>query len=259
MGKDYKGVPCRDQYEIVLTYGDLHIPKHDRECCRILLDIIEDLQPDVIIDGGDLVNADSLSDWPKKPDALDTLQAELDEAFRWMLSVTIVSPKADRIVLRDNHFWGRMERKRTREFWLNSLRAVDTDSLLRLSDAGWRSAEMWIWKDTLIFVHGDDRRGSSDCPVNRVRKMMHSERASVVRFHTHVTGIEVHNHRGQETYAIQMGSLQDAQKAGYLKYGFSNWSQSAGVFYLSRERKEVLFVPILFSGRKAVFNGRLYS
>ena len=70
----------RKHYDIVLTYGDLHLPTTNTKLQDNLLQIISDLQPTGIIDGGDIINSDSLSNFPKTHDQLAGLQYDLDAA-----------------------------------------------------------------------------------------------------------------------------------------------------------------------------------
>jgi len=247
-------------YDVMFVYGDIHIPDQHDDLGAILLRIIEDVKPTIILDGGDIICADCLSTYPKAHDELVGLQEELDAATRWFAAVQKVSVGARRIILRDNHFWGRLKKKKKGEYWLERLRAVDGDALLKLDQYGWESMDLYSWKDRIMFIHGDDKQGSSDCPVNRSRKMTQMSGKTIVRFHTHVSGVEMHKHAGQEQFAIQMGTFQDPGKASYLRYpNLTNWTHSAGIFYLSKVSDHFLYVPIFFVGGVAIVNGKLYS
>lgn len=251
----------RDDYDVMFTYGDLHIPRHDRKLCNILIDMITDIQPDIVLDGGDIISADCLSRFPKKHAQLVGLQDELGLAYLWMTRINAAVPGARKILLKDNHFWRRLEDKKKGELWLEELNATSGENLLCLKELGWEAMVEYLWKKTLLFVHGDDRSGSGDCPVNRTRKMVQTNGVSIVRYHTHVTGIETHRHRiAGEIYAIQLGCFENLKdKTGYMKHPeMSNWSTSAGVFYLPKSGNSFHFVPILFKNGEAMFNGVLY-
>lgn len=251
----------RDDYNLLMTYGDIHIPRHHRQLCNVLIDIMTDLQPDTILDGGDIISADCLSLYPKKHEQLVGLQYELDLAFNWMVRVNSAVPSARKILLKDNHFWRRLEDKKKGEVWLEDLDATDGTKLLRLESLKWEPMVEYLWKNTILFMHGDDKDGSGDCPSNRVRKLVQTNGLSVVRYHTHVTGIEVHRHMTKELMAIQIGAFEDLDhKDNYMKHPItSNWSTSAGIFYLSKKDSSFLFTPILFRDGKAVVNGKIYS
>lgn len=252
--------PMRKDYDVLLTYGDIHIPHQHEKAGQILLEIMRDIQPDIIVDGGDLICADCLSTYPKDHDDLVGLQGELDEAIKWLDAVRAASPGAKRFILRDNHFWGRLEKKKKGEYWLEGLKCIDADHLLKLSEFGWESMEHYDWKDRITFCHGDDKNGSQDCPVNRSRKMSQNTGKTVVRFHSHVTGMEVRKQAGKEQMAIQMGCMQDVHNTKYVRYAnYANWTQSAGLFYLSKETDSFFFVPIFFIDGKAILNGKIYG
>jgi len=261
MGKIKAARSLRDDYYVLVTYGDIHLPRHDRSLCNILLDIIADQSPDVIIDGGDVICADCLSLYPKKKEQLTGLQYELDLAFNWMTQVNSAAPAARKILLQDNHFWRRLENKKKGEYWLEDLEATDGANLLRLDELHWEPMIEYLWKNTILFMHGDDKEGSGDCPANRVRKLVQSNGLSVVRYHTHVSGIEIHRHMKKELFAIQLGSFEDlGHKDNYMKHPItSNWSASIGIFYLSKKDSEFLYNPVLFRNGKAVVDGKIYG
>ena len=250
----------RDEYDILLTYGDVHIPNQHAQLMTLLLEIIKDVEPDILVDGGDIICADCLSTYPKVHDDLVGLQEELNAAIKWLEAVQSVTPRTRRIILRDNHFWGRLEKKKKGEYWLEGLEAVNADALLKLKDFGFESIDCYNWKDRILFVHGDDKSGSSECPVNRSRKMSQMAGKTIVRFHSHVTGIEMNRKAGVDHMAIQMGTFQDPNNASYLRYpNMTNWTHSAGVFYLSKTTDHFMFVPILFVDGRAIFNGKIYG
>jgi len=251
----------RDDYRILFTYGDIHIPRHDKKACNLLLEIIQDIEPDTILDGGDIICADCLSMYPKNSYQLTGLQYELDLAFNWMTQVNAAAPAARKILLKDNHFWRRLESKKKGELWLEDLDATDGAKLLKLEELGWEAMKEYVWKNTIFFMHGDDKNGSGDCPSNRVRKLVQTNGISVVRYHTHVTGVEIHKHMRGELFAIQLGTFEDIDhKDNYMKHPVtSNWSASAGIFYLPKVGNNFLYQPVLFRYGKAIVNGKIYG
>lgn len=255
-----KAQSIKDNFNILLTYGDLHIPHEDHHLCNALLDIISDVDPDIILDGGDIIDADCLSSYPKSHAQLVGLQHDLDQSFTWLTQVNAAAPNARKIMLKDNHFWRRLERKKKGEVWLEQLRAVNGEHLLRLDELGWEAMLTFKWKDKIMFIHGDDKSGSGDCPVNRTRKLVQQNGMTMVRFHTHVTGVELHRHVDDIHFAIQLGTFEDSSKVSYMKHPeMSNRSTSLGLFYLPKHGHEFQFVPIFFRRGKAIFNGRIYG
>ena len=188
------------------------------------------------------------------------LQRELDAAHIWLEQIKDIVPKAKRILLQDNHFFRRLKDKMIREVWLEDVSAIQPDALLRLKEFGWQSMKEYLWKDVLLFIHGDDSPGSSASPVNRARVVANANGLSVCRFHSHGTGFEVHKHAFQHIAAIQLGTFESITDAGYIKHPYlSNWSNSFGLFYLSKKTKEFFFVPAYFVNGKCIINNKVYA
>lgn len=249
----------RDEFDVLFAMGDLHIPRHNVEAVDKVVALLDDLQPDIFLDGGDIICADCLSTYPKSHRQLVGLQDEIDEAKVWMGRINRVIPKAMKVMLKDNHFWRRLEDRKKGAVWLEDLNATKPETLLKLDEIGWKAVIKYQWKDTLVFIHGDDKNGSQDCPVNRSRKMVQLSGMSVVRFHSHVTGYEVSRHMGKEHCAIQMGAFEDTNLNDYMKHPeMSNWTTSCGVFYLSKTSDEFHYVPIVFKSGRFIFNGKVY-
>ena len=53
----------RDEFETVFLFGDRHADTHSPSNDRVILKAISLLKPDIIIDGGDPVNADCLGNF----------------------------------------------------------------------------------------------------------------------------------------------------------------------------------------------------
>ena len=211
-----------------------------------------------------MISADCLSSFSKSWKQLTGLQSELDEDYRWRTRINAIVPKAEKIILRDNHFFQRLENRKRDTIWLEDLRSLRAEEILRLTDLGWSLVDAWTWNGQLMMLHGDDayskQYASTRNPVNKVRSMVKDTGISIVRFHSHNTGIEMHSMNNEIKYAIQLGTFHDPSKANYIKHKeLTNWTNSAGLFYLSERKKHFLFVPILFSDKCAVVNGKVYS
>lgn len=252
-------------YDVLFAYGDRHAPHNDARLDAIVLDIIRDVKPDIIIDGGDFISADCLSDFKKAYHELAGLQRELDIDFSWRKQINALAPKAKKIVLQDNHFFRRLDRRKRDNTWTHELKAIQAENLLRLDETGWLLVKQWKWRDALIFIHGDDKTTdkyptSSKNPVNKVRNLVKEYGISVVRFHSHVTGIEMYNQRNRVLYGIQLGTMEDVHDAGYLSHpDFVNWTTSMALLYLPKEGTDIIVVPIMVNNYRAIVNGRVYQ
>jgi len=250
-------------YLRLVAFGDRHFP-HTLECSdRIILRLIEDLQPHFIVDGGDPICAAQLSSFPKTHAELIGLQNELDGDFSWRKSIAKVSPDSQKILLRDNHFTKRLMKRISENPWLEDLRFMSEDSMFSAKELGWQILSRWIWKDLLMFIHGDGQGVSSPrLPVNRARAMVKDHGISVVRFHSHCTGFELHRrHDGNLLHAIQLGCLEDPEEVSYIDHPqINNWTHSLGVFYLSEKPPyHFFFVPCIISHSRCIFNNTVYE
>lgn len=260
----FKKVPTvySKDYDLAIMWSDIHIPYHDQKLTSVLLDVIEDLQPSLCIDGGDLINATQLSGFQKTHDQLTGLQQELYAAHAWLESVNLVSPKSKKIILTDNHFWRRVNDKILKEnYGLSDLACLTPESLLRLDDFGWKSMKEWNWKDVLLACHGDDIAGSSVAPINTVRKLVANNSISIIRCHSHSTGMEMYSHYGNRIVAgVQLGTLHDRSRIDYVKHNsLHNWTASFLLIYLNKKTDEFFLNPVYFVNNKVMINGKIYK
>lgn len=248
-------------YNVLLAYGDIHLPSTNRSKLNVLEEIIKDTNPDILLDGGDFLDGDSISSYNKSYEKLASLQDELDLWDSWAKRLNVISPKSRKILLKDNHFYARLNNLCCDSYWMTMLHATSPASLLNLSDHKWEALDEYVWKDTIVFIHGDQLGGSSTrCPINKSRTLVKDMGYSVVKFHSHTTGMEVLAQSGKERIAIQIGAFQDPNDAGYIKHPkTTNWTTSAGIFYLSTTDSSFQYTPIIFMNGSTVVNGKIYT
>ena len=95
-----------------VVYGDSHFPFQDDTALSVILSLIKDVNPDVVLHVGDLVDAWQISRFDKDPARRDTLQENIDAARIHLHQVAQVAPKAKRYLLEGNH-----EQRLTRAIW----------------------------------------------------------------------------------------------------------------------------------------------
>lgn len=86
-----------------LLYGDTHFPFQDERALAIVAKIAEQLQPDVIVHMGDLLDCYSLSRFDKNPDRMESVQDEIDLARAHLVGMRRRSPKSQFVLLEGNH------------------------------------------------------------------------------------------------------------------------------------------------------------
>jgi len=253
----------------MLVFGDRHALSNDKRIDKILLEIIKDCGTDLkyIVDLGDGINGDALSSYDKTHAELSGLQKELNDDYDFRSQINALSPRSKKILLTCNHFSARLMRAKTVALWAEDLEALEQSNLMKLNELGWLLRDEYIvghHTRQIMFIHGDGSEtiSSTKNVTNPARNLMKENGVSIVRGHSHTTGFEIHNRFGQYQYAIQIGTLHDMRKSPkYIKHGkvFSNWSTSAGMFYVRMDGKQFFFVPIVFENGRTVFEGKIYG
>lgn len=255
------------EYYKMLVFGDRHAVNNDNRIDRILLNIMADCGPDLkfIIDLGDGLDADCLSTYDKDHSQLVGLQKELNSDYTFRSMINEVSPGSEKILLECNHFSARLKKAMTREYWMEDLDALKQNNLMQLDQLGWKLMSEFIWgRNKILFMHGDGDLGigSTKNPINKARDLMKENNITIVRGHSHTTGMEVHRKFGEYYYAIQIGTMYNlAESPKYIKSGqyLSNWTNSAGIFTCSMDGKWFDYKPIIINEGRAVCGGKIYE
>ena len=121
----------RNRYDIMFAFGDRHAPHHCAWLDRIILELVKDIKPDIILDGGDWISADCLSNFTKSYEQLVGLKDEINLDVEWRKKINMVCPSARKIMLEDNHFVRRLKDRinAVDNLWMDEL--MDAESLLR--------------------------------------------------------------------------------------------------------------------------------
>lgn len=93
----------RGNLRTAIFYTDSHFPFQCDKTLAVIASLAEDLQPDVLIHGGDLLDAYHVSRFNKDPNRLHTLQDEIDMSRAHLHQMAQLCPNADRYVLEGNH------------------------------------------------------------------------------------------------------------------------------------------------------------
>lgn len=97
--------PSKKRGELVtaLVYSDTHVPFQDDAVLSVVFGIARELQPDVLVHGGDLLDCYSLSRFDKDPTRKDDLQDEIDLARQHLARARAAAPNARFVYLEGNH------------------------------------------------------------------------------------------------------------------------------------------------------------
>jgi len=203
---------------VALLYGDTHFPYQDDAALAIVGKVAEQLQPDVVVHMGDLLDCYRLSRFDKDPTRMDTIQDEIDLGRAHLVQMRRRCPDAEFILLEGNH----LDRLR-RVLWslpgeaafLHTLTAfkqtMTWPSLLGLDDLGivfvpygQESRHEFLPK----FMHGDVARKFSAMSAKAELDRYNRSGASG---HTHRLGMYMHrDHAGNHVW-LETGCTCDTQ------------------------------------------------
>ena len=85
---------------IILAYGDLHFPFHDKRAFDFLAQIKKYYNPDRVIDLGDTSDSYNFSRYPKSPEAMSTSE-EIKKLRKCVQTLASIFPRVD--IMKSNH------------------------------------------------------------------------------------------------------------------------------------------------------------
>lgn len=206
----------------VLIVSDLQIPFQDKRTLECVEYFWNDYKPDIEIYNGDIFDFYALSQFDQNPSRIGSLQKELDQARTFLERRASKNPDARRIFGDGNH-----EDRLRRWLWrnakdLNSLRALQVDKLLGLTDLEYEHINYRSVVDLLgcRIEHGYRASKSAAYPINVARLMAIATGSSGVCGHTHRMNVYYWaDSRGTHSYR-ESGCLCLLQ----LEYApFPNW------------------------------------
>jgi metallophosphoesterase superfamily enzyme len=172
------------------------IPFHDDKAMDVSIQIIRELQPDIVVNGGDLLdNPEHSPKFRKYPEFAGTTQASLNRGKLFLAEQKAAAPKAKIVLVEGNHdaripqqiIDNAIESSHLRRAWLpgeipDNWPVNTVPYLLGLEDLGveysaaYPGGDIWLGKH-LVFQH-------QDVKINR------EERATVIHGHIHRNGVE---------------------------------------------------------------------
>lgn len=93
----------KGKFRKAVVYGDRHGISADPAAEQVLYAIIEDLEPDVIVNVGDDVDCYTISSFDRDPKRIHTLQDEIENTQAHFHKVAQIAPTADKYWLEGNH------------------------------------------------------------------------------------------------------------------------------------------------------------
>ena len=187
----------RDGGYTSVHYSDIHFPHHDPRALSILYQILEDVNPSLVVDHGDTLDCEAISKYEKDPFSRTSLQDELEMAAHHFGVVHGLTPNAEHIWLAGNHedrlrrLWWKLaeDRAAAEVLTLPSIReCLEWGNLLGINELGWETVPYpghRLLFDKLILTHGEKVRGEAGQSAQA--EMKHYGKGGVSG-HTHQIG-----------------------------------------------------------------------
>jgi UDP-2,3-diacylglucosamine pyrophosphatase LpxH len=263
-------------------------PFHDEKAMAVALQLIRELQPDVIVNLGDMLDFAEFGKFEQEPAFQMTVQATIDRAYQFLCEQKANAPSAHVVLIEGNHDRRiqkaivnnlksafALTRAQVPDSWEEQLPVLSVPHLLRLDEigveyvSGYPAATYWL-NDRLQCIHGHIVRsgGSTAKAVND------NERISTIFGHIH--RIEMHhksvNIRGgvRTNLAFSPGCLCRIDGAvpstkGSTDYmgrpivSYENWQQGIGVVtYVEGDGMFDIESVYIHEG-VTIFRGKLYN
>ena len=238
-------------------------PTHCPEAMDVWLQVMKEAQPDIIIIGGDALDAPQISKYsPDSDQFVNTLQKSIDGLYKYLARIRQDNPNARIINLKGNHderfektiirnampLFGVRPANMPDDFAVNSL-----PFLLRFKDLGIeQESGFFKLNDKLITTHGDISKNGQSTASAYVNKL-----ACSLMFH--------HTHRreyarrttpdGHSNEAFSFGCLADTNGSvpsvhnqvddfGRVVERHENWDNGGGFVEISEKQFRIDPVPI---------------
>lgn len=245
---------------------DIQYPYHDKLALTKVLNVIEDLQPDAVLQIGDGIDFPQVSRWSKgtADEYAPTLQEHIDGFVGSFLEpVRQAVPKASFVWLEGNHDARLQDFVKQYAAPLGPLRALEMKSLFGLDELAIDYVKGPIRVGTNTYaVHGHESGGYSAQPQAWELKFLrrYGSDKNVLFGHTHqpflVTRAYGFAGKVSPRFTMNVGSIMDPTEARYVKDGAVSWQMSFAV--LRDDGKRVYPELVVMDDRKFHFNGKRY-
>lgn len=252
----------KDKPYTSIHYSDTHFPYQSDQTLSILYQIVRDLQPDVIVDHGDLVDCYSISKYEKDPKNRVSLQEEIDQAARHLGILSALAPNARKKLLMGNHedrlrrlLWSIAERQEAHQ--VLNLRVVQETLtwpvLLGLDAMGWEYHEKRIvFGKRMVLKHGTVvRKWSGYTAKGEYEKYGRCGMSG----HTHRRGVFEHrDHNGTHAW-WELGCCCDLNPS-YMDD--PDWQSGFNVVSWSKDRRTFGVEEVRIHKGVTFFRGKVY-
>lgn len=244
---------------------DIQYPYHDALALSKIIKVIEDVQPDAVLQIGDGIDFPQVSRWNigKAGAYAPTLQKHIDGFKGLLTQVREAAPKATVTWLEGNHDLRIKDFIASYAPALGTLRALEIENLFGLAELGVQYVKGPLRVGTNTYaVHGHESSGYSGTANAWDLKFIkrYGSDKSFVFGHTHqpflLTRAFGYEGKVSPRFTMNVGSVMDPVQATYVKDGAVNWVMSFAL--LRDDGKRVYPELVTMVDRGFWFNGTKY-
>jgi len=228
----------KKRYIDLLYWSDIHFGHEDTNALDVLLAHIKENDYDHLVDGGDRIDAYSVSKFTKSKSRLVTLQDELNRSKDFSKEIESIAPNSELHFCIGNH-----EQRIPHYLDNNAPGIADLDAMNLRELMGLENWNVYGREGTLIHglrvMHGNKVASGAG---NTVRKEMNDQWASTVQGHVHRAGI-VRMRKGDKIYyGVEAGCLCRLDPE-YV--AFPDWQQSFAKFRIDTHTDTIESVELI--------------
>lgn len=238
----------------LLIVPDTHAPYHNQRAWDLMLKAARGFRPQTIIHMGDLADFYALSTFSKDPARALRLDEELKVSRHLRSQLDALGGR--RVFIEGNH------EDRVRRYLQDKapelFEAIDTDSLLKLTENGW---EFVAYKDSIkigaVYFTHDTGAGGQYATKRALEAFQHSV---VIGHHHSLAYIVEGDATGEHMVAAQFGWLGDENNADYMHRikARRKWALGFGTGYLDTQTGVIYLEPHPIIDYTCVVEGRQY-
>lgn len=220
----------------IVVISDVQYPYHNRKAVANVVRLIGDIQPDEVVQIGDLMDYPQPARWSKGTQAEFTAGVikDSENIQRDILAPLRAVYDGPVAVLEGNHDLRPRTYLAKYAPALTESRAFDLEVLLNFDEYDIRFVpEFYDFHPGWTMTHGhlgfSLSRYAGGTALNAAKRVG----KSLVCGHTHRLGFlgesTGYSGRGQTLWGFEVGHLMNVRSASYLKYGYGNWQSGFGV------------------------------
>jgi len=195
--------------------SDFHVPYHHEKAVEHVVECVGDLDPDVLVLGGDVIDCHMVSRFTDKPNAM-SIREEIDLAHDVVFDPLeeAVGEECPRLFLEGNHE-ERIARHRHENQAFHDYQPMYVENMLDLDERGWQHKTYMdvVDIDGVQYVHGDIARKHAAYSAKGACLDLGLQRAVIG--HSHKLGLWSHEATAQK-WCAEAGGLFDREKADYV-------------------------------------------